>query len=143
MFFTRVHVYPKDRGSRFLRNVGSYVRNYTAYHHTNQYLPNHHRSEPISCKSLTCDFAVTQHVYSVQCFIPRNTCVKKTCMKTEKCSGLLRFSLPRNFDTGCVLYKILYSSILRSCLGSCVSVPCYVHSVSLLYVYLFDICLPG
>ena len=33
------------------------------------------------------------------------------------------------------LNKILYSSILRSCLGSSVSVPYYVHSVSLLYVY--------
>lgn len=77
MYTTRMQVYPEYKGSSFLRNVGSYLRNYTAYHHTRQYLPNHHRSEPISYKFLTCDFAVTQHVCSVQCFIPRKTCVKQ------------------------------------------------------------------
>jgi hypothetical protein len=39
------------------------------------------------------------------------------------------------------LNKILYSSILRSCLGSSVSVPCYVHCVTVVRLPL-GICFP-
>lgn len=40
------------------------------------------------------------------------------------------------------LNKVLYYSILRSCLGSCVSIPCFVHSVTVVRLFL-GICLPG
>jgi hypothetical protein len=129
-----VQVYLEDRGSRFLRNVGSYLRNYKAYHHTRQDLPNHHRWVPISYKSMTCNFTVPQHVCSVQCFIPRNTCVKQK--PVWKVRNTLVSCVSRYHEISHGLNKILYSSILRSCLGSCVSVPCYVYSVSRLYVYL-------
>jgi len=60
--------------------------------------------------------------------------LKRNLSKNWEMLWSLAFVVTTELSHG--LYKILYSSILRSCLGSCVSVPCYVHSVSLLYVYL-------